>query len=100
MLIVRLAEAIEDYKHRSGKQLTREDLAKKLRMATSTLRNIATPGRSTTLHTIEKIARALEMKALNLLAEVPDRDPHASDSTHKASVPRRPGALKTEKKSG
>jgi transcriptional regulator with XRE-family HTH domain len=55
--------------------LTMAGLARQLKMAVSTLWGIAKPGHSTTLRTVAKIARALDMKALDLLDEVADTEP-------------------------
>ncbi len=72
MLVVRLQEAIERYSDRTGMQMSVAALARRLEMTESALWRIAKPGQSTTLRTVAKIARALDMKALDLLDEVPD----------------------------
>jgi transcriptional regulator with XRE-family HTH domain len=73
MLVVRLREAIADYQDRTGEKLTLRRLAGRLGMNESTLRGIAS-GNSTTLLTIEKIARVLGASALGMLEELPDVD--------------------------
>lgn len=87
MLIVRLKHAIDEYRHRTGRRMSVAELARRLRMSESALWGIARPGRSTTLHTIEKIARALDTNALELLEEVADA-PEAKGATGPHAPPR------------
>lgn len=101
MLIVRLHEAIADYQRRTGKRLTLKGLAHQLGMGESTLRGIANAHNSTTLLTVEKIARVLGTSALGMLDELPNVD--RADGVARPTCPTEtsnPGksAKKTKKK--
>ena len=73
-MVVRLDQAIEDYRHRTGHRMPWVELAYQVGLTDSTLRAMRKPGYNTTLRTLEAIAAALDMKALDLLDEIPDSE--------------------------
>jgi transcriptional regulator with XRE-family HTH domain len=89
MLFVRLHEAIANYQQRTGLKMSFRELGARLGMVDSTLRGIANARNSTTLLTVEKIARVLDMRALDLLGEDPDVDRPAVDRWRKTGAPRK-----------
>ena len=73
MIIVKLNEAKLEYKRRTGKRLTNDDLAALSGVAESTLRAIATrPDYNTTLGTIDRICEALNVPLCDLLERRPN----------------------------
>jgi DNA-binding Xre family transcriptional regulator len=103
MLVVRLREAMKDYRLRTGRHMTFAELARRLGVSESGLRVIGKRGHKTTLYTLEKIAKVLEMPAKDLLEEVPDEEGGQSSGTgrtgqHKGR--KRPRKKAAKKKSG
>ena len=69
MIVVKLREALERYKTRTGSKLTYEGLATMTGIAVSTLQSIAARSTyNTTLSTIEKLCVALQCEPGELLA--------------------------------
>jgi DNA-binding Xre family transcriptional regulator len=68
MLRVKLREAMEDYRRRTGERMTHEKLARRTGMSRATLESLASRDTyNTRLSTIEKLCRALECGPGDLL---------------------------------
>ena len=68
MIRVKLREAMDAYRHRTGTKLTYELLAEQTGIALATLQSLAArAGYNTRLSTIEKLCRALECTPGDLL---------------------------------
>lgn len=68
MLYVKLREAIEVYRLRTGVRLTYEAISEQTGISVATLQSLAArPGYNTRLSTIEKLCRVLECPPGNLL---------------------------------
>ena len=68
MIRVKLREAMDSYRQRTGKKLTYELLAQQTGIALTTLQSLAArPGYNTRLSTIEKICVALKCSPSDLL---------------------------------
>jgi len=68
MTYVRLREAIEAYRQRTGVRLTYEAISEKTEISVETLQSLATrPEYNTRLSTIEKLCRVLECLPGDLL---------------------------------
>lgn len=68
VIIVKLREAMEAYRHRSGERITYEQLAVVTGLSRATLESIATrPDYNASLRTIDKICRALDCAPCDLL---------------------------------
>ena len=86
MIAVRLREAMERHRRRTGKRITYRDLAALTGLSTSTLQAIsARPAYNTTLETVDLLCQALDCSVGDLLERMPER-PQAE----KLSRPRRP----------
>jgi DNA-binding Xre family transcriptional regulator len=74
MLRIRLREAMDAYRKRTGERLTYETLAKASGLAISTLQSMAArPGYNTRLSTVEKLCNALQCQPGDLLELTEDR---------------------------
>ena len=96
MLVVRLKRARDEYRKRSGHRLTWKALAKQIDADASTLRNMCKPGYNANFRKLEKIARVLKMKALDLIEEIPDPPPSKKKTKKKAG--KKAAKKKTKKK--
>jgi DNA-binding Xre family transcriptional regulator len=75
MIRVKLREAMDSYRQRTGKKLTYELLAQQTGIALTTLQSLAArPGYNTRLSTIEKICVALKCCPSDLLEMSDDAD--------------------------
>lgn len=73
MIIVKLREAMEDYRRRTGVRLTYDAIAERTGISVNTLQSLATrSGYNTRLTTIEKLCRILECSPGDLLYLTPD----------------------------
>lgn len=73
MIVVKVKEAMERYRYRTGKRLTYEKLAQMTGLAKPTIVAVASRmDYNTTLSTIEKLCRALECTPGDLLELLPD----------------------------
>jgi len=73
VIVVKLKEALEAYKTRTGRKLTYEKLAHRTGIARATIEAIASrPGYNTTIANIEKLCVALECSPGELLELQPD----------------------------
>ena len=73
MIVVKLREAMEDYRRQTGERITYETLAERTGLARTTLESIASrTDYNASLHAIEKICRALDCTPGQLLELVPD----------------------------
>lgn len=73
VIVVKIREAMERYRYRTGERLTYEKLSDRTGIARPTIEAIATrPGYNPTLATIEKLCRALECQPGDLLEMLPD----------------------------
>lgn len=80
MIVVKLREALERYKMRTGSKLTYEGLATRTGIAVSTLQSIAARSSyNTTLSTIEKLCVALQCQPGELLAIEGMEEPKHAD---------------------
>jgi DNA-binding Xre family transcriptional regulator len=76
MLYVKLREAMEAYRHRTGERLTYDIIADRTGIAITTLQSLAArPGYNTRLSTIETLCRLLECQPGDLLALRGDTNP-------------------------
>lgn len=72
MIAVKLREAMERYRRRTGRRMTYRALAQATGVSEYTLQSIsARPGYNTTLDTIDRIATALECPLAELLEQLP-----------------------------
>ncbi|MGE0282185.1 MAG: helix-turn-helix domain-containing protein [Rhizobiaceae bacterium] len=79
MICVKLREAIESHRRKTGVRLTYDSLSKQTGVSVNTLQSLATrPTYNTRLSTIEKLCRALSCTPGDLLELVHDREepPH------------------------
>ena len=68
MIVVKLREAMEEYRRRTGERLTYEKLAERSGVGKATLESIASrEGYNPTLETIEKVCRVLDCQPGSLL---------------------------------
>ena len=75
MIRVKLREAMDSYRQRTGQKLTYELLAQQTGIALTTLQSLAArPGYNTRLNTIEKICVALKCSPSDLLEMSDDAD--------------------------
>jgi DNA-binding Xre family transcriptional regulator len=75
MIRIKLREAMDAYRQRTGKKLTYELLAEQTGIALTTLQSLAArPGYNTRLSTIEKICVALKCSPNDLLEMSDDSD--------------------------
>lgn len=75
MIRVKLREAMDSYRQRTGQKLTYELLAQQTGIALTTLQSLAArPGYNTRLSTIEKICVALKCSPSDLLEMSDDAD--------------------------
>ena len=73
MLVVRLRDAMEEYRRRTGERMTYSKLSALTGMAVSTLSKIGSEmGKHTTLANVEKICTALGVSTGDLLDIIPD----------------------------
>lgn len=73
MIVVKIREAMERYRYRTGQRLTYEKLAQQTGLSRTTIEAIASrPDYNTTLTTIEKLCRALDCTPGDLLELLPD----------------------------
>ena len=73
MLRVKLREAMEDYRQRTGERMTYEQLAKLTALSRATLESLASrTSYNTRLTTIAKICRALRCQPGDLLELTPE----------------------------
>lgn len=80
MLVVKLREAMEAFRQRTGERLTYDIIADRTGIAVTTLQSLAARrGYNTRLSTIEKLCRALECAPGDLLALRDDTDPAHED---------------------
>ena len=76
MIVVKVKEAMERYRYRTGERLTYEKLAELTGLARPTIVAIASRlDYNTTLTTIEKLCVALECTPCDLLELMPDPKP-------------------------
>jgi DNA-binding Xre family transcriptional regulator len=79
MLVVKLREAIESYRRRTGVRLTYDSLSKQTGISVNTLQSLGSRSSyNTRLSTIEKLCRALQCTPGDLLELATDRE----DSRH------------------
>ena len=79
MISVKLREAIESHRRRTGVRLTYDSLSKQTGVSVNTLQSLATrPSYNTRLSTIEKLCRALSCTPGDLLELADDQEetPH------------------------
>lgn len=75
MLRIRLREAMEAHRRRTGERMTYETLAARTGLSRATLESMASrPGYNATLATIEKLCRALGCQPGDLLVLEPEND--------------------------
>lgn len=75
MISVKLREAIESHRRRTGVRLTYDSLSKQTGVSVDTLQSLATrPSYNTRLSTIEKLCRALSCTPGDLLELADDRE--------------------------
>ncbi|MHC8374149.1 helix-turn-helix domain-containing protein [Pseudomonas sp. MDT1-85] len=68
MIYVKLREAMDSYRQRTGVRLTYETIAERTGISVATLQSLAArPGYNTRLSTIEKLCRILECSPGDLL---------------------------------
>ncbi len=68
MIVIRLREAIDRYRDRTGERLTYEVLAEQTGLSVATLQSLAArPDYNTRMSTIEKLCRALQCTPGDLL---------------------------------
>lgn len=68
MIVIRLREALETYRQRTGARLTYDSLAAQTGISVNTLQSLATrAGYNTRLTTVEKLCRALACTPGDLL---------------------------------
>lgn len=80
MLRIRLREAMEAYRQRTGTRLTYEALAQVCGLSVATLQSLAArPGYNTRLSTVEKLCIALGCSPGDLLELIADGDDEAVD---------------------
>ena len=73
MLVVKLRDAMEEYRRRTGERITYPKLSERTGIAVSTLRKIGSEmGKHTTLANVEKICTALGVSTGELLAIIPE----------------------------
>ena len=73
MIAIKLREAMETYKRRTGKRMTYDILAENTGIGHGTLRTMGSrDDYNATLVTLEKICRALEVTPGDLLELIPD----------------------------
>ena len=73
MVAIKLREAIQAYKRRTGERMTYQILAERTGIAQATLEVIGSKlGYNTTVATLEKICRALGVSFGDLLELIPD----------------------------
>jgi DNA-binding Xre family transcriptional regulator len=78
MIYVKLREAMDAYRERTGARLTYETIAAQTGISVATLQSLAArTGYNTTLSTIEKLCRALQSSPADLL-EMKDTDDETS----------------------
>lgn len=76
MLYVKLREAMEAYRQRTGERLTYDIIAERTGIAVTTLQSLAARrGYNTRLSTIERLCRVLECAPGDLLALYDDTSP-------------------------
>ena len=74
MIRVRLREAMEDHRRRTGERMTYQRLAQATGLSRRTLESLASrPGYNSTLATIAKLCRALGCRPGDLLVLDPER---------------------------
>lgn len=74
MIVVRLREAMEQYRRRTGRRITYRQLAAMTGISESTLQAIAVrPHYNTTLDTVDRLLTALECPVEQLLEHLPER---------------------------
>jgi DNA-binding Xre family transcriptional regulator len=79
MIYVKLREAMEAYRQRTGVRLTYEAISEDTKISVATLQSLAArPGYNTRLSTIEKLCRMLECAPGDLL-ELRDSDGEPAD---------------------
>ena len=72
-IVVKLREAMQAYKRRTGERMTYEILAGRTGIAEGTLRNIGSqPAYNTTVATLTKICNALDVLPSDLLELIPE----------------------------
>lgn len=75
MIVVKLREAMERYRYRTGQRLTYEKLAQRTGLSKTTIEAIASRlDYNTTLATVEKLCRVLECTPCDLLELLPSVD--------------------------
>lgn len=73
VIVVKIREAMERYRYRTGERLTYEKLAERTGLSRTTIEAIASrPGYNTTLATVEKLCEALECSPGDLLEILPE----------------------------
>ena len=73
MVAIKLREAMQAYKRRTGERMTYQILAERTGIAQATLEVIGSKlGYNTTVATLEKICRALDVSFGDLLEIIPD----------------------------
>ncbi len=73
MLIVKLRDAMEEYRRRTGERMTYPKLSEQTGIAVSTLSKIGSEmGKHTTLANVEKICTVLGVSTGELLVIIPD----------------------------
>lgn len=70
MLILKVGQAVGEYRSASHERIWLKDLARRLSVEPATLRQMHHPAYNTTLRTLERIARELKIPALKLVEEV------------------------------
>ncbi|HOO17931.1 MAG: helix-turn-helix transcriptional regulator [Phycisphaerae bacterium] len=73
MIVVKLREAMEAYRRRTGRRITYEELAQRTGVAHSTLRSIGSRlGYTPTFANLEKLCRALQVPLHDMLEMIDD----------------------------
>ncbi len=85
MIVVKLREALEEYRRRTGERMTYEKLAELTGIAHSTLRSIGSRlGYTPTLGNVEILCRTLDVPLHDML-EMIDDPPKAKKKTKQAT---------------
>jgi DNA-binding Xre family transcriptional regulator len=88
MIVIKLREAMEAYRRRTGQRVTYEDLAERTGIAHSTLRSIGSRlGYHPTFANVEKLCRALDVPFHDMV-EMIDDPPRAKGRSRRASKKR------------
>ena len=102
MIVVRLREAMEAYRHTYGKRWTYSSLSRATGISVQTLNSIAnTKGYGTSFHALDTLCRVLKTEPCQILAYDPSRPhPKSPRKTKKAARPKAPAKKRKKKTKG